>query len=327
MIARFQPSTARRRRVGVLALVALTAVACGGVSSPPSGAAKAPRGFETVFDYDRSAPLQPTAKLESETGVVRIQKVTYRGAGGQRVPALLSVPKKKRGRVPCILEGHGFTLSKEREFGDNAERYGARGVAVFAIDARYHGERQAGVGPERAGARLGTLYKLFRLTVIDMRRGLDYLVKRGICDPVRIGFEGYSMGGLMGSMLIGADDRIKAGAFYVSGADWRKFFANSYAYLGGPLRGNRLDKAVRKMAPLDPKYWIPRANGRAVFMAAGRRDEIQPFVSAKALHRAAKEPKQVLVYNGGHDIEEPHRTRVYRASYAFLARHLRFGGG
>lgn len=308
-------------------VLALAVTACGGAAPSASSAATPPRGFETSFEYDRKAPLSPTAKLESETDVVRIQKVTFRGAGGDRVPALVSVPKQRRGRIPCVIEGHGLTLTKEREFGDNADKYGARGAGVFAIDARYHGEREAGVGPERAAARLDTVHKLFRLTVIDMRRGLDYLAKRGICDPARIGYEGYSMGGFMGSMLIGADRRVKAGVFYVSGADWRKYFANSGAFLGGPLSGNRLNEAVNRMNKLDPQWWIPRANGRPVFMAAGRRDEWTPLVSAQALHRAARKPKEVIVYDGGHDIEEPHHTRVYRASFAFFARHLRFASG
>ena len=278
-----------------------------------------------MFDYDSSAALEPTAAFQSQTEIVRIQKVTFRGAGGQRVPALLSLPKGRRGRIPCLLEGHGLTAGKEDGFGDNAERYGARGVAVFAIDARFHGERKAGIGPERAAARLDTLYQLYRLTVIDMRRGLDYLAQRGICDPARTGYEGYSMGGFMGSMLIGADPRVKAGVFYVSGADWRKIFANSGVYFDGPLSGRRLDQAVRRMAPLDPQYWIPRARGRPVFMANGRNDERTPFVAAQALHRAARQPKQVLIYNGGHDIEEQYRARVFGASYAFLARYLHFG--
>ncbi len=306
--------------VGTLLAVALAA----GAAAGPARAAAPPRGYLTIFDYDRRAPLSPTAALQSQTDLVRIQKVTYRGAGGQRVPALLSTPKRKRGRVPCLIEGHGLTLTKEEGFGDNAERYGARGVAVFAIDARFHGERQAGVGPERAAARLDTVYDLYRLTVIDLRRGLDYLAQRGICDPARIGFEGYSMGGFMGSMLIGADPRVRAGVFYVSGADWRTLFANTDVYFGGRLTGARLGRAARKMNPLDPRWWISRANGRAVFMAAGRRDERTPFASAQALHRAARQPKQVIVYDGGHDIEEPYRTRVFRASFAFLGKYLRF---
>lgn len=322
--ARLFQHTTGRFRAPVLGLLGLAAAATG-LAPATVRAATPPPGYLAVFDYDRRAPLAPTAALQSQTDIVRIQRVTYRGAGGQRVPALLSLPKRRRGRVPCLLEGHGLTLSKEEGFGDNAERYGARGVAVFAIDARYHGERQAGIGPERAAARLDTVYALYRLTVIDMRRGLDYLAQRGICDPARIGYEGYSMGGFMGSLLIGADERIKAGVFYVSGADWRTLFANTDVYFGGRLRGARLSQAVRKMNPIDPKWWIPRAAGRAVFMAAGRRDERTPFASAQALHRAARQPKQVLVYDGGHDIEEPYRTRVFRASFAFLATQLRFG--
>jgi dipeptidyl aminopeptidase/acylaminoacyl peptidase len=326
MTGRPVPTSVRRTRAGALGLVALTAAACAAAAALPSEAAQAPSRFETSFDYDRNAPLDATAvfQRQSETELVRIQKVTFRAADGERVPALLSLPKKRRGRIPCVFEGHGLTLTKQEGFGDNAARYGARGAAVFAIDARYHGERQAGVGPERAAAHLDTLYKLYRLTVIDMRRGLDYLAQRGVCDPARIGFEGYSMGGYMGSMLIGADRRIKAGVFYVSGADWRKVFANSDVYFGGRLSGRRLDQAVRRMDNLDPKHWIPRAAGRPVFMASGRRDERTPFVAAQALHRAAKAPKQVLIFDGGHDIEEPHHTRVYRASLAFLARYLHF---
>src|SRR4051794_37713708 len=250
-----------------------------GLVAPPSVAAsKPPAGFQKVFDYDRSAPLKPTAKLQPdmETENVRVQKVSYLGEGGERVPALLSLPKKGKGRMPCVLEGHGLTLSKEEGFGDNAERYGVLGAAVFAIDARYHGERAAGVGGEAAAAKLETTYQLYRLTVIDMRRGLDYLAQRGICDPKRVGYEGYSLGGFMGSMLIGADTRVKAGVFYVSGADWRTLFSTSDVYFGGRQTGKPLARAVKRMAPLDPQYWIPRAKGRAVFMANGRQDERTP---------------------------------------------------
>jgi fermentation-respiration switch protein FrsA (DUF1100 family) len=59
-------------------------------------------------------------------------------------------------------------------------------------------------------------------------------------------------------------------------------------------------------------------------MAAGRRDESTPLASAQALHRAARQPKQVLIFDGGHDIEEPHATRVATASAAFFRRYVRF---
>jgi len=306
------PMTILRVLLVATALITLSVIA---LPAAPDAAPPNP----TVFDYNAGAPLRATTRPEAETDLTRIFKVTFRGAEGQRVPALLGRPTGGSRRGPCVLVGHPLTGSKEEEFGEKADAYAARGVTMLAIDARYHGERQ-GIGPIRAVARLNTLYNLFRLTVIDMRRALDYLDSRGICD--RIGYEGRSMGGFMGSMLIGADPRIKAGAFLVSGADWRVYLTRSWVMLGGNLSGARLKAAVRKLDPIDPRHWIGRAGGRAVFMAAGRIDDATPFASARALHRAARQPKQVLVYDGGHDIEEPHGARVRRAVAAFLKRHL-----
>jgi cephalosporin-C deacetylase-like acetyl esterase len=307
-----------RSAAATLAVAALVAAALIAFPSSPDAGAPNP----SVFAYDASAPLNATTRPEAETDVTRVFKVTFRGAEGARVPALLGRPKGASGAGPCVLVGHPATGSKEEVFGELADAYASRGVTMLAIDARYHGER-AGIGAIRAIARLGTLYKMFRLTVIDMRRALDYLDSRGFCDPTRMGYEGRSMGGFMGSMLIGVDQRIKAGAFTVSGADWRVYLKRSWVMLGGNLTGAKLNAAVRRLDPIDPKHWIGRAAGRPVLMAAGRRDDATPFASAKALHRAARQPKTVLVYNGGHDIEEPHGTRVRRAIDAFMKRHLK----
>ena len=237
-------------RVFLVATAAI-AVSLVALSAAPDAAPPKPN----VFDYNAGAPLKATTKLEAETDVTRIFKVTFRGAEGQRVPALLGRPKGASGSGPCVLVGHPATGSKEEEFSDKADAYAARGVTMLAIDARYHGERQ-GIGVLRAIARLDTLYKLFRLTVIDTRRALDYLDSRGLCDPARIGYEGRSMGGFIGSMLIGVDPRIKAGAFLVSGANWRVYLKQSWVMLGGNLSGARLNAAVRKLDPIDPRHCI-----------------------------------------------------------------------
>ena len=146
-------------------------------------------------------------------------------------------------------------------FGEFGDAYAARGVALMAIDARYHGERK-GIGPIKAAAKLDTMYKMFQLTVIDMRRALDYLDSRGICDPARVGYEGRSLGGFMGSMLIGADPRIKAAVLYVSAADWRVYLAHSYVWLGGNLSGAKLDAAVKKLGTHRPED-LDRASRRS----------------------------------------------------------------
>lgn len=308
------------RRIPRLRSAVSFAVAAGLVALIASPATAAERAGG-VFGYDAGKPLEATASKARPTDAARVQRITFKAADGTTVPALLSVPKSAHGRVACILSGHPLTGSKEEVFGEFADAYAARGVALMAIDARYHGERK-GIGPLKAAAKLDTMYKLFQLTVIDMRRALDYLGSRGICDPARMGYEGRSLGGLMGSMLIGADPRIKAAVLYVSGADWRIYLSRTYVWLGGNLSGARLDAAVRKLAPLDPKIWIARAAGRPVFMANGRLDDATPLAAAKALHAAAGKPKEILIYNGGHDTEEPFHTQVYKASAAFFKSYL-----
>ena len=297
--------------------IAAAAGLCAAFAGPAAAAERA----GGVFDYDKSKPLEATASKAQVTDLARVQKITFKAADGTTVPALLSVPKNANGRVACILSGHPFTGSKEEVFGEFSDAYAARGVALMAIDARYHGERK-GVGPLKAAAKLDTMYKLFQLTVIDMRRALDYLDSRGICDPARVGFEGRSLGGFMGAMLIGADPRIKAAVLYVGGADWRTFLPSQAVWLGGNLTGANLDAAVRKLGPIDPRIWIARAAGRPVFMANGRRDDAVPLAAAKALHAAAGEPKEIVIYDGGHDTEEPFHTPVYKASAAFFKKYL-----
>jgi dipeptidyl aminopeptidase/acylaminoacyl peptidase len=250
-----------------------------------------------------------------------IQKITFKGADGTTVPALLALPSKPKGKIACILSGHPLTGSKDEVFGEFAGAYAARGAALMAIDARYHGERK-GIGPIKAAAKLDTMYDMIQGTVVDMRRALDYLESRGICDPDRVGYEGRSLGGLMGSLLIGADPRVKAAVLYVSGADWRLALANSWVWLGGNLTGAKLDGAIKKLGPIDPKIWIGKAAGRPVFIANGKKDEATPFASAKALQKAAGKPKEILNYDGGHDTEEPHHARVYKASAAFFKKYL-----
>ena len=286
-----------------------------------SGPAVVAEGAGGVFDYDKNTPLEATATKAQATDFALVQKVTFKAADGTTVPALLSVPKTAKGRSACIISGHPFTGTKEEVFGEFSEAYAARGVVLMAIDARYHGERQV-IGPLKAAAELDTMYKLFQLTVIDLRRALDYLDWRGICDPARVGFEGRSLGGFMGAMLIGADPRIKAAVLYVSGADWRTFLPIQPVWLGGYVTGTKLDAAVRKLGPIDPKMWIARAAGRPVFMANGRLDDAVPLAAAKALHAAAGKPKEIVIYDGGHDTEEPFHTRVYAASAAFFKKYL-----
>ena len=56
------------------------------------------------------------------------------------------------------------------------------------------------------------------------------------------------------------------------------------------------------MADVDPIYFVGHISPRPVLMQNGKTDRLVPPAAAEPLHKAAKEPKVVRWYPGGHDI-------------------------
>jgi uncharacterized protein len=340
---------ARHRRLVARVAVVLIAAACGAptstatpspVASPPSSAASArpPAVTDTpapsasgdaavppdptVFAYDASRPLDPEVTRRREAGDTTVEHVTFGGGDGERVPALFTIPRRADGPTACILLGHGFRGDKSQlPVGDLLAR---AGFASFGIDARFHGERR---DPEVLAAMAtepSLLARMLRETVIDMRRAIDYLETRPECDSSRIGFLGASMGGFVGSLVAGADARVQAPVLLVSGADWPTMLESTEARdFRRVATAGDIAAARAVLDPVDPKHWVGRIAPRPVLMIAGDADAQVPPASARALHAAAREPKQVLWYSGGHAFPaERERTRIVTTIALWLTEHL-----
>jgi uncharacterized protein len=254
-----------------------------------------------VFAYDPSVPLDVRPVSTGRSGSARVETITYAGADGERVPAILSLPLDAGpdDRRPCVVLGHGLGGNKRSvAVFDQLARFG---FAAFAIDARYHGER----GDWRVLDALvhdpTLLERLLRMTVVDLRRGLDLLEGRPECGP--IGYLGVSMGGFIGAMLAGVDERVRAPILLVTGADWVTMLESDLARdLRGTATEEQLAAAGAILDPIDPCHWIARVSPRPVLMINGDRDPLVPPASARALHAAARDPKTVVWYRGGHAI-------------------------
>ena len=146
-------------------------------------------------------------------------------------PSPLCWPSRGRGR-PLPLPRLPRRL-RQHERRRAREGFVALGFGVFSIDSRRSGDRGRPGELEEAGADPVALEAMLRGTVVDLRRGIDYLLHRGECHPRRIGYVGLSMGGFLGSMLAGVDERVAAPVLVVSGADWRVFLEGSDALLSG----------------------------------------------------------------------------------------------
>jgi len=281
-----------------------------------------------IFGYDKNLPLSPEESVAEETAAYTCYKVVYRSARDQRVPAFLVLPKNRSEgqKLPCVILMHGLGGDKSMlkmlwPMLTNA------GYALFAIDAQYHGERK----PKDALPFFGVYPYYSRdaliQTVIDLRRAVDYLETRAEIDPKRIGYIGASMGGILGAMFAGVDERVQAPVLLVAGGNWKIMMDKSILSIFRENRENRpakeIERALKAMEIVDPIHWVGRISPRPVLMINGDADDVVPVEANKALHEAAREPKKVIWYKGGHVPPPTEMPNVLNAIMNWLNEHLK----
>jgi cephalosporin-C deacetylase-like acetyl esterase len=259
---------------------------------------------DLLFGYDKSLPLQPEVTEQEEATGYKVLKVIYRSSRDQHVPAFFILPKGKEGeKLPCVILMHGLGSDKNM-FKMMWGTLASAGYALFAIDAQYHGERK----PKDTSTPLFGPYPYntrdaLAQTVVDLRRGIDFLESRPEIDPSRIGYLGASMGGIIGSMFAGVDERVQAPVLLVAGGNWKIMMEKSTLSAlkdGREKMPEQVTAALRALDPIDPIQWIGKISPRPVLFINGDADDVVPVASNKALHEAAKEPKQIVWYKGPH---------------------------
>ncbi len=136
------------------------------------------------------------------------RKLSLPGHDGVTVEGFLFLPPgaSEDDKLPAIIEMHGGPYSR---YGNAwTTRYpwqvlAKNGFAVFILNPRggtgYGAEFQRGV------------YRNFGTDDFkDIMAAVDALVERGTVDPDRLGFTGYSYGGLMTNVVVSRTDRFKA---------------------------------------------------------------------------------------------------------------------
>jgi len=325
-----------RALLGGVAAVAVAAVLAlvllGG--DDPSGPVAQPTGAGPL-DYDRSVPLRVREDvwrdLGSKAPSIRARGISYDGADGRRVPAMLGVPKVGSAPFPCVVFQGGIGMSKEEAitYGD---AFAQLGMATFTID-----NRNAGITRSR---RPGTNRRMVRdpqriadslqRTTIDLRRGLDLLQTRSECLPDRFGAIGISQGGLYAALLAGADERVRATILVVTGGDWRTILSGGDDFLLPGIQDSpkRLEEAIRLLDPFDPVHWVRRIPPRALMLVNGRFDPLTSIAAADELRDAAGPTASSIRYDGGHDPFDPDVTapetmrKVLAKMTAFLEKRL-----
>ena len=144
-----------------------------------------------------SNPLPPLApethgRFEPEPGVIA-ERVTYGTQFGLRIPAILYLPKERKGKIPALIvvNGHGGDKFSWYAFYSGVS-YARGGAVVLTYDPAGEGERninrKSGTrahdviqSPDELGRRLGGLM------ITEVMQAVSYLSQRPEVDATRIG--------------------------------------------------------------------------------------------------------------------------------------------
>lgn len=279
--------------------------------------------YEQLYVYDRDLPLNAEVKEQQRGNGYVIYRVQFSSVHDKRVPAWWCVPTTGTPPYPCVIIMHGYGGDKNG-LQMLAPAFAMRGISTLAIDAEYHGDRKQ-PGSDILSPYIYRNRDAFIQTVIDLRRAIDFLQSQQQIDGKRIGYIGLSMGGILGGILAGVDERVQAPILVVAGGDWGYLFSNSQHPTAVQLREKNpeLFKDPRKIneivGPIDPVNWVARISPRPLLMINGKDDQIVPKECTERLFAAAKEPKEIVWLEGGH---LPQPDAVLRKVDEWLTKHL-----
>ena len=249
-----------------------------------------------LYSYDASAPLNLQKTLITTNTVFQSSTITYTSPAGGTVPGIMVEPVGRSGLRPAILIMHPSGVPSAGML-PYAQQLAANGAVVIAIDAPYF---------RRAGTSMWLFTSQDRIEAIqlikDLQRAVDVLRAHPDVDDERIGFEGYSYGGIIGSHFVGIEHRIKAAVLaaahggHVTGATT----GANLGYMSASLTCAERNAWFRSMVPIEGIRFTGNAAPTELLFQIARFDTAVLLADAQALYKAASGPKEVLYYDTGH---------------------------
>jgi dipeptidyl aminopeptidase/acylaminoacyl peptidase len=279
----------------------------------------------TYYRFDamanRLAKITPAYPQLASQQLAPMTAVRYAADDGVDIPAYLTTPANRSGRVPAIILPHGGPSARDY-WGYNylAQYLAANGYAV--LQANYRGSEGYGKAWEGDGAFRG-----WRRAIADIDAGVDYLVAEGIADPEKICAVGWSFGGYAALMsVIEHKDRYRCVVSIAGVTDPKMLGMNALRFAGGRAARDFIgtDDEVRKHgSPLERAAEI----GVPVLLVHPVMDANVPLAQsttlAKALERENRAFEFIEYEKAEHSIRpERYRTDLLARLGAFLDENL-----
>lgn len=257
------------------------------------------------YKYDRSLPLEDTILSAEKSGAVVIEKVRFASVHNQQVFGLLSIPENAPKPAPVVILLHGLGDRKTVDYIQAGHDYFIEsGLAVFRIDIANHGERKT--HPYEFSLTDGYRYwtrDLISQTVFDLQRSVDYLQTRQDIDQDKIGFFGISLGGVIGTIFSGVDDRVSVPVIALAGGNLSLMFGMEALS----------EETKNFFSIIDPINYVQQIAPRPLLMINAENDEVIVPITSKLLFQKAKSPKEIIWYPSRHrdlPIDEAYPTGI-----------------
>ena len=272
------------------------------------------RELQQMFAYDRSLPLEVKETRVQQKDGVRIHDISYQSPKGGRVTAYLVVPAGPRRKFAAVIFMHARPGSRNN-FLPEALTLAKAGFVSLLLDAPFSrsGESKRDFDPNVTKPVADR--DIYIQTVIDLRRGVDFLHSRSDVDRKRLGFVGHSFGGHTGAILAGVEKRIRAYIIMAGAPSLTEFLRTStipaIVKTRDSLTKEQQENYFETLADVDPINYIGHVAPAALFFQFGKTDFYPSEEKARLYSEKASKPKFIRFYEAGHALnDEAKRDRA-----------------
>ncbi len=264
------------------------------------------------FDYDQKAPLNIKQIGVERRATATVYDITYDSPKGGVVPAYLVVPKG-RGPFAAVVWGHwcwqNSSLRNRKQFLDEALALAPSGLISLLTD---HPMSRPGYESPKdpLDERNATV---FLQQVLDMRRGVDLLTRRGDVDPKRIAYVGHSCNAAVGALLSGLDRRFKAFVLMAgTTSDEITHQTKEFQDFRQKVGPEKVDAFMAKYYYLDQGKFVSHAAPAVVLLQFATEETFITAERAKQYAAVVSEPKIFKLYEAPHALNaEARRDRIH----------------
>lgn len=272
------------------------------LAEPPAAA----MGEIPAFSYDvkiDQIDVRVEDDEESDRWTCRLVKFKvkdFKEGKNKYAKAYYYAPKNAETDAPClvVLPPTGGPRELVKKF---AQPFADEGYAVLGFQRRERFFRPDKPIEYNKG--------LFRQAVIDVRRGIDWMVAQPNIDSSRIAVLGVSLGGIIAALSTEADGRIKATATIVSAAHLPDVLDTSGYSVVRKLRKGIMEKegverdqlhqfAAERVHDIDPATYADRIDPARMIMINGRADNIIKYSVAKESWETFGKPEMHVIGTG-----------------------------